>query len=107
MERIVIKPRTTPVSPILSQDSPPPFGVRSFGLSDRGKVRPTNEDGFVIAELARTLSVHQTNLPQSKARYSSHRGHILLVADGMGGHRAGEVVSVCPKKDRDDNLLNF
>ena len=29
--------------------------IRSCGLTDRGKVRPSNEDNFLIAELARTL----------------------------------------------------
>src|ERR1700676_597195 len=72
-------------------DPPPhvPFAIRSFGVSDPGRVRPSNEDHFAIVELTRTLCVHQTNLPQKKAQYSSHRGHVLLVADGMGGTRPG------------------
>jgi protein phosphatase len=44
--------------------APPPVVVRSHGRTDRGKVRPANEDHFLIAELARTLWVHQTSLPQ-------------------------------------------
>jgi protein phosphatase len=67
--------------------------VQSFGLTDRGRVRPTNEDHFLIAELARTLWVHQTSLPQHDTQHGRNRGHVLLVADGMGGHRAGEVAS--------------
>jgi PPM family protein phosphatase len=70
-----------------------PLAVQSFGLTDRGRVRPANEDHFVIVELARTMSVHQTSVPQAKAQYSSHRGHLFLVADGMGGAQAGEVAS--------------
>jgi PPM family protein phosphatase len=84
----------------------PPFALRSFGLSDPGQVRPANEDRFAIVELARTLHVHQTNLPKSAARYSSHRGHVLLVADGMGGHQAGEVASVLTVQSIEDFLLN-
>lgn len=83
-----------------------PFGVRSSGLTDRGQVRPANEDHFVIVELARTLSVHQTSIPQAKAQYSSHRGHILLVADGMGGHQAGEVASALTILTIEGFLLN-
>lgn len=45
--------------------------LRSFGATDRGPVRRTNEDAFFTDE---TLG-------------------LLLVADGMGGHAAGEVAS--------------
>jgi protein phosphatase len=75
-------------------------------LSDRGRTRPSNEDRFVIVELARTMQVHQTNLRQTTARYSSHRGHVLLVADGVGGHRAGDVASSLSVESIEDFLLN-
>ena len=84
----------------------PPFAVRSFGLSDRGQVRPANEDRFVIVELARTMYVHETNLPQSAAKYSSHRGHVLLVADGVGGHLGREVASALTVEAIEEFLLN-
>jgi protein phosphatase len=80
--------------------------VRSFGLSDRGFVRPTNEDCFVVVELARTMSVRHTNLPQTTPKYSSHRGHVFLVADGVGGHQAGEVASVLTVETIEEFLLN-
>jgi protein phosphatase len=76
------------------RQAPPPFvAVHSFGHTDRGKVRPSNEDHFLIAELARTLWVRQTSLPQAPTQYGRNRGHVFLVADGMGGHRAGQVAS--------------
>jgi serine/threonine protein phosphatase PrpC len=71
----------------------PGLAVRAFGLTDRGKVRGSNEDHFLVAELARSLLVRQTSLPQAASRQGRSRGHVLLVADGMGGHAAGEVAS--------------
>jgi protein phosphatase len=67
--------------------------VDSFGLTDRGRLRQANQDHFLIAELARTLWVRQTSLPQSQTHHGRNRGHVLLVADGMGGHQGGEVAS--------------
>ena len=91
--------------PAMPQESRP-FMVRSFGLTDRGRVRPANEDHFAIVELARTMCVHHTSLPQAKPQYSSHRGHLLLVADGMGGHQAGEVASALSVVTLEGFLLN-
>jgi len=82
------------------------FTVQSFGLTDTGRVRQSNEDHFVIVELARTLHVHGTNIPQAESQYSHHRGHIFIVADGMGGHRAGEVASALTVVTIEGFLLN-
>jgi len=86
--------------------SRPPFTVESYGLSDPGRVRDSNEDCFAVVELARTLRVHHTNLPQSKSHYSCHRGHVFLVADGVGGNKAGEVASGLSVSTIEDFLLN-
>jgi protein phosphatase len=45
--------------------------LRAFGLTDKGHVRPTNEDCFAIDEAL----------------------GLCVVADGMGGHNAGEVAA--------------
>ena len=71
----------------------PSLVVRAFGLTDPGRVRPSNEDQFLVAELSRTLRIQQTSLSQATSYRSRSRGHVLLVADGMGGHAAGEVAS--------------
>src|SRR4051812_7295314 len=99
------EPHLTPTPPAQPQTDRR-FTVRSFGLTDPGRVRPANEDHFVIVELARTMSVHQTSVPQAKAHYSSHRGHLFLVADGMGGHHAGEVASALSVVTVEGFLLN-
>ena len=48
-----------------------PTVLRAYGLTDRGHARPTNEDCFGIDE----------------------RLGLCIVADGMGGHNAGEVAA--------------
>ncbi len=83
-----------------------PLVVRSFGMTDRGHVRPSNEDHFLIAELARTLQVRQTSLKQEESRSARIRGHVFIVADGMGGHVAGEVASALSLLSIEAFLLN-
>lgn len=48
--------------------------MRSFYLTDPGKVRDHNEDSVIIVK-------------------NSSGNHLLAIADGMGGHSAGEVAS--------------
>jgi serine/threonine protein phosphatase PrpC len=97
---------TLPDRPPGSSPTAPP-AVRSGGRTDRGLVREANEDHFLIAELARTLWVHQTSLPQPATRHGFHRGHLLLVADGMGGHLAGEVASALSVAFVEDYVLQL
>jgi serine/threonine protein phosphatase PrpC len=45
--------------------------LRAHGVTDKGRIRPTNEDCFIVSEALQ----------------------LCVVADGMGGHQAGEVAA--------------
>ena len=50
--------------------------VKAFGITDKGKVRSTNEDQFLIAELTKSMRVWQTSLPRAARRRSARNGRI-------------------------------
>jgi protein phosphatase len=69
--------------------------IDCFGMTDRGRVRRLNEDQFLIADLAKSMRVIQSSLPEGDhtRRFGVHHGKLLAVADGMGGVSGGEVAS--------------
>jgi protein phosphatase len=80
--------------------------VESFGSTDMGRVRTTNEDQFVTATLMRALWIEQSSLQQAQMHYGDDRGHVLIVADGMGGAHAGETASAVAVNAIEQFLLN-
>jgi protein phosphatase len=63
-------------------------------LSDRGLVRPNNEDHYLVVRFGRSLEAVSTNLPEGTVPARSQEvGYGMVVADGMGGSAAGEVAS--------------
>jgi len=65
------------------------------GTSDIGRRRSKNEDQFLIADLKKSMRIHQTSLSldHQTRLFGGSQGKLLLVADGMGGHEAGERAS--------------
>jgi protein phosphatase len=63
-------------------------------LSHRGKVRENNEDHFLVSRAERSLQTVTSNLPTEVIpQRFAEVGYGMLVADGMGGHQAGEIAS--------------
>lgn len=77
---------------------PAPFsslvGVEQAALSDPGRVRDQNEDAYLIFKTGRSFECGPTSLPEGQVpRRFEECGYVMAVADGMGGHKAGEVAS--------------
>jgi protein phosphatase len=71
-----------------------PVHVDVSGLSHPGKVRASNEDHFLVMRVGRYLETVVTSLPPSAITARTEDvGYAMILADGMGGHAAGELAS--------------
>jgi serine/threonine protein phosphatase PrpC len=75
-------------SPLFSS---PEVLVSVFAQTDVGMARKANEDAFLIAD----LNTGKAGMSADVSTYRvGERGSLMIVSDGMGGHRAGEVASM-------------
>jgi serine/threonine protein phosphatase PrpC len=71
-----------------------PVHVTVGALSHAGKVRPNNEDHYIVAPTSRAFNVLATNLPAGSVAGSfEEAAYALAVADGLGRAAGGEVAS--------------
>jgi protein phosphatase len=73
---------------------PAPARVEFGSLTHVGKVRPNNEDHHLIARLCKSVQVLQSNLSDEEdPDLADLVAYLMIVADGLGGHAAGERAS--------------
>ena len=69
--------------------------IESVGLTDKGKVRETNQDNFLIVDIRRSVDIRNSSLsPEALSnRFGSVEAHLFVVADGVGGGPEGDRAS--------------
>jgi protein phosphatase len=82
--------------------------VDAYGASDTGLVRQRNEDQYLIARMGKSMLIQQTSLSlEDQTRLTADiQGYVLLVADGLGGHAAGDVASAAASHAVVEKLLH-
>ncbi|MGH7532432.1 MAG: PP2C family protein-serine/threonine phosphatase [Gemmatimonadales bacterium] len=78
-----------------------------FGLSHAGKVRPDNQDHFLLASLHKRLTIHHTNLTAAERLPFAERrlAFIAMIADGVGGGAGGAEASATTLETATEYIL--
>ena len=71
-----------------------------YGLTHPGKVRPSNQDHFLICSLSKQVRVHLTSLSTAAelAAPTERLAFLAMVADGVGGRAGGETAAGSPSR---------
>ena len=79
----------------MTQPATTPILIESFGITDKGKVRPNNEDNFLILAVRKSIDVRDSSLPARvpAGLLGSAEAHLFVVADGVGGGPDGDRAS--------------
>ncbi len=86
--------RTNEPIALVSAGVNPRVTLSAAGATDVGRVRPRNEDAYLIAALQRSMVVFDASPPAAKGWFDGEAsGLLLVVADGMGGQGSGDVAS--------------
>jgi len=69
--------------------------IDSFGLTDKGKLRPDNEDNFLIVVIHKSVDVRYSSLSADALahKFGAADGYLFVVADGVGGRPEGDMAS--------------
>jgi serine/threonine protein phosphatase PrpC len=88
-------PTRQTASPAASERKPFDEEIDVYGLTHTGKVRPDNQDHFLICALRKQMVVNRTSLPQPERLGGGPErlAFLAMVADGVGGGAKGEVAS--------------
>ena len=87
---------TSPAAePRASQPKPRDEQLDFFGITHKGKIRPDNQDHFLVTTLHKAMRVHVTSLPNPELLEmpSQRLASVGMVCDGVGGHAGGEAAS--------------
>ncbi|MFO1091963.1 MAG: protein phosphatase 2C domain-containing protein [Planctomycetaceae bacterium] len=85
--------RTAEFANLFFAEGEPEHSVTFGAASHIGRVRTQNEDHYAVVRLRRRLELLKSSLPKDAADAPDALAHALVVADGMGGMKSGELAS--------------